>query len=186
LKQTTFLQRPCIHVQYQPSNQYQARRMCWIRVRAQVHASGYVGGEFLGEAAMPAKKTVVENRASIRNDDSTFNGTRKLVRPHLPATERRRDPVHVEDPLTHAMIADGHGTPESSHAEAFYFQKQMQQQTEMTVVLEDGEQLNGIIQWYDKCVVKLQVGRNRVLVYKIGIKYLYKASEGHPAGSVMK
>jgi len=133
---------------------------------------------------MPAKKTLMETKIA-RNDDSTFNGTRKLVRPHLP-TERRRDPVHVEDPLTHAMIADGHGTPESSHAEAFYFQKQMQQQTEMTVVLEDGEQLHGIIQWYDKCVVKLQVGRSRVLVYKAGIKYLYKASEGHPAGSVMK
>ena len=34
----------------------------------------------------------------------------------------------------------------------FYFQKQMQQQTEMTVVLEDGEELRGTIQWYDKCV----------------------------------
>jgi RNA chaperone Hfq len=135
---------------------------------------------------MPAKKILIETKSTARNDDSTFNGTRKLVRPHLPQVERRRDPLHAEDPLTHAMIVDGHGTPESSHAEAFYFQKQMQQQTEMTVVLEDGEQLHGIIQWYDKCVVKLQVGRSRVLIYKAGIKYLYKASEGHPAGSVMK
>jgi RNA chaperone Hfq len=99
---------------------------------------------------------------------------------------RRREPVHTEDPLTHAMVSDLHGVPESSHAEAFYFQKQMQQQTEMLVVLEDGEELRGIIQWYDKCVVKLQVGRNRVLIYKAGIKYLYKASEAHPANVVMK
>jgi RNA chaperone Hfq len=62
----------------------------------------------------------------------------------------------------------------------------MQQQTEMTVVLEDGEQLHGVIQWYDKCVVKLRVGRNRVMVYKAGIKYLYKASEGHVGNGVMK
>jgi sRNA-binding regulator protein Hfq len=62
----------------------------------------------------------------------------------------------------------------------------MQQQTEMLVVLEDGEELRGVIQWYDKCVVKLQVGRNRVLIYKAGIKYLYKASEAHPANAVMK
>jgi RNA chaperone Hfq len=62
----------------------------------------------------------------------------------------------------------------------------MQQQTEMTVVLEDGEQLRGIIQWYDKCALKLTVGRNRVLVYKAGIKYLHKASEGYATVSVMK
>jgi host factor-I protein len=134
---------------------------------------------------MPVNKVLIERRSLVRNDD-TFNGTRKLIRPHLPLAERRRDPVHAEDPLTHAMIPDGHGTPESSHAEAFYFQKQMQQQTEMTVVLEDGEQVHGVIQWYDKCVVKLQVGRSRMMIYKAGIKYLYKASEGYPAGSVMK
>jgi len=30
------------------------------------------------------------------------------------------------------------------------------------------------------------VGRNRVMIYKAGIKYLFKTSEAHPAGSVMK
>jgi len=129
---------------------------------------------------------VTESKTAVKRDDNTFNGTRKLIRPHLPPVERRREPMHTEDPLTHAMVSDLHGVPESSHAEAFYFQKQMQQQTEMLVVLEDGEELRGIIQWYDKCVVKLQVGRNRVLIYKAGIKYLYKASEAHPATVVMK
>jgi host factor-I protein len=126
------------------------------------------------------------SKSATRNDDNSFNGTRKLIRPHLPPTERRRDPVHTEDPLTHAMVSDAHSVPESSHAEAFYFQKQMQQQTEMTVVMEDGEELHGVIQWYDKCVLKLLVGRNRVMIYKAGIKYLYKTSDAHPAGSVMK
>ena len=129
---------------------------------------------------------MAESKSVVRFEDNTFNGTRKLVRPHLPLVERRRDPTHGEDPLTHATVLDAHGAPESSHAEAFYFQKQMQQQTEMTVVLEDGEELHGIIQWYDRCVVKLLVGRSRVMIYKSVIKYLYKASEGQPAGSIMK
>jgi len=128
----------------------------------------------------------METKTAARVEDNTFNGTRKLVRPTLPPIERRRDPVYTEDPLTHAMISDTHGTPESSHAEAFYFQKQMQQQTEMTVVLEDGEQLHGIIQWYDRCTVKLRAGRARILVYKAAIKYLYKTSDAHPANGVMK
>jgi len=148
------------------------------------------------ECAYPAgaETILIEGKSTARNganngnskkEDNTFNGTRKLVRPHLPPSDRRREVVHVEDPLTHANI-DSHGTLESSHAEAFYFQKQMQQQTEMTVVLEDGEELRGFIQWYDKCVVKLLVGRNRVMIYKATIKYLFKTSEAHPASSVMK
>ena len=134
---------------------------------------------------MPVKKALMD-KSTPRNEDNSFNGTRKLIRPHLPAIERRRDPLHTEDPLTHAMITDPHTAPESSHAEAFYFQKQMQQQTEMTVILEDGEQLNGVIQWYDKCVLKLRMGRSRVMIYKSCIKYLFKASEAHPTATVMK
>ena len=153
---------------------------------ASMGAAGNVRVDLPGEGVMALKKTLIERKSVPRNEDNTFNGTRKLIRPHLPPVERRRDPVHTEDPLTHAMMVDSHAMPVSSHAEAFYFQKQMQQQTEMTVVLEDGDQLHGFIQWYDKCVVKLLVGRSRVLIYKSSIKYLYKASEGHPTARVMK
>ena len=135
---------------------------------------------------MPIKRVRMDSKITPRVDDNSFNGTRKLVRPTLPPVERRRDPVHTDDPLTHAMISDTHGTPESSHAEAFYFQKQMQQQTEMTVVLEDGEQLHGIIQWYDRCTVKIRSGRARILIYKAAIKYLYKTSDAHAANTIMK
>lgn len=122
---------------------------------------------------------------SIRQEDTnSFNGTRKLVRPKLPARERRHDP-HVEDPLSHAMQDSLPGV-ESSHAEAFYFQKQIQQQTDLTVVLEDGEQLHGFLEWYDRCVIKLRVGRQRVLIYKAGIRYLFKTSELHANATVMK
>ena len=120
-----------------------------------------------------------------RGDAELFSGTRKLIRPQLSAVERRRDPSHSGDPLTHAMNAEAHA-PASSHAEAFYFQKQIQLQTELTLVLEDGEEIHGVIEWYDRCAIKLRAGRQRVLVYKSGIKYLFKTSDGHPAGSVMK
>jgi RNA chaperone Hfq len=120
-----------------------------------------------------------------RDDANTFNGTRKLIRPRLPVGERRREPVHSEDPLSHAM-QDTTPSLEASHAEAFYFQKQIQQQTEMTVVLEDGEELQGVLQWYDRCVIKLRAGRHRVLVYKACIKYLYKSSELHAGATIMK
>ena len=126
--------------------------------------------------------------AGNRADASAFNGTRKLIRPRLPLGGRRREGNYSEDPLTHARLTEEHGSParESSHAEAFYFQKQVQQHTEMTVVLDDGEELSGTIEWYDKCVIKMRAGRRRVMVYKSGIRYLYKSSEENAAGGVMK
>jgi sRNA-binding regulator protein Hfq len=84
------------------------------------------------------------------------------------------------------MVADMHSSIESSHAEAFYFQKQIQLQTDMTFVLEDGEELHGVIEWYDKCVLKTRVGRTRVMIYKASVKYLYKTSDAHISRPVMK
>ena len=122
-----------------------------------------------------------------RADANAFNGTRKLVRPRLPLGLRRRESSHSEDQLTHARLGeDGGGVRESSHAEVFYFQKQVQQHTEMTVVLDDGEEISGTIEWYDRCVIKMRAGRRRVLVYKAGIRYLYKSSEANLGNNVMK
>ncbi len=65
---------------------------------------------------------------------------------------------------------------ESSHAEVFYFQKQIQTQTLMTIVLDDGESIKGFIEWYDRDVIKVRHG-GRTLIYKSCIKYLYKTGE---------
>ncbi len=121
-----------------------------------------------------------------RNDPESFSGMRKLIRPILNVAERRRDRLHAGDPLSHALLSDTHGVPESSHAEAFYFQKQIQQGTEMTFVLEDGEELHGTLEWYDRCAIKIRTGRHRVLVYKSALKYLFKTSDAHAPGTVMK
>jgi len=61
-------------------------------------------------------------------------------------------------------------------AELFYLQKQIQLQTQMVFVLEDGSQVQGVIEWYDRHSIKVR-GRSRVLIYKSAIKYLYKAGE---------
>jgi len=67
---------------------------------------------------------------------------------------------------------------ESAHrqAEQFYLQKQIQSQTPMVIVLEDGEHVEGQIEWYDRGVLKVR-GRAKTLVYKSAIKYMYKLGE---------
>lgn len=61
-------------------------------------------------------------------------------------------------------------------AELFYLQKQIQSQTPMVVVLEDGEHVEGCIEWYDRTCLKVR-GRNKTLIYKAAIKYMYKVGE---------
>lgn len=61
-------------------------------------------------------------------------------------------------------------------AELFYLQKQIQSQTPMVVVLEDGEQVEGCIEWYDRNSLKVR-GRAKTLIYKSSIKYMYKVGD---------
>ena len=68
--------------------------------------------------------------------------------------------------------------PDQTHAENFYYLKQMQGKTPMVVVLNDGETLNGVIEWYDKTCLKLnrEDGPN-LLLFKACIKYMHKAND---------
>ena len=61
-------------------------------------------------------------------------------------------------------------------AELFYFQKQIQLQTQMVFILEDGVKIQGVIEWYDRHSIKVR-GKSRTLIYKSAIKYLYKSGE---------
>jgi sRNA-binding regulator protein Hfq len=61
-------------------------------------------------------------------------------------------------------------------AELFYLQKQIQLQTQMIFVLEDGARVQGVVEWYDRHSIKVR-GKFRMLIYKSAIKYLYKAGE---------
>jgi sRNA-binding regulator protein Hfq len=73
--------------------------------------------------------------------------------------------------------------PEQTNAESFYYLKQMNNKTPMVVVLQDGEEIRGVIEWYDKNCLKLnRTDLPNLLLLKHNIKYLYKESEEtHPA-----
>jgi sRNA-binding regulator protein Hfq len=73
-----------------------------------------------------------------------------------------------------AQTIEREGT--NRHAELFYLQKQIQSQTPMVIVLEDGERVDGCIEWYDRNSLKVR-GRNKTLVYKSAIKYMYKLGD---------
>lgn len=69
--------------------------------------------------------------------------------------------------------------PEQTNAENFYYQKQMQSRTPMVIVLQDGEEVHGIIEWYDKSCIKIvrEDGEPNLMIYKPAIKYMFKEEE---------
>ena len=68
--------------------------------------------------------------------------------------------------------------PEQTNAEAFYYKKQMDNRTPMIVVLQDGEELHGVIEWYDRTCIKLhRSGAPNLLVLKHNIKYMFKEND---------
>jgi sRNA-binding regulator protein Hfq len=120
---------------------------------------------------------------------------RKLIRPSL----NRNDHGHNNHGNNHGTNHNSsHGTnhvsgerrerpaaapkkvapSEQTNAENFYYQKQMQTKTPMVIVLRDGEEVHGYIEWYDKGCIKLnRTGAPNLMIYKPAIKYMFKEGE---------
>ena len=92
---------------------------------------------------------------------------RKLIRPSL---------TEIKDQRTGRKDGQKKSTPpDQTNAENFYYLKQMQSKTPMTIVLKDGETLKGVIEWYDKTCLKVnREGEPNLLIFKSNIKYMYK------------
>jgi host factor-I protein len=136
-------------------------------------------------------------------DDENF-ANRKLIRPALPRTDHNHGNHNSNHHLQNGDRRERHGNerhdrpergfdrgdrgagggrkpapPEQTNAENFYYQKQMQSKTPMVIVLQDGEEVHGVIEWYDKSCIKVirYDGRPNLMIYKPAIKYMYKEEE---------
>jgi len=113
---------------------------------------------------------------------------RKLVRPNLAEVKERFS--HSRGAGNNSGDSPSREAPsngsarrrlapaEQTNAEAFYYLKQMNTKTPMVVVLLDGQELRGHIEWYDRSCLKVhRADAPNVLVFKHNIKYLYKMDE---------
>jgi host factor-I protein len=111
---------------------------------------------------------------------------RKLIRPSLSSPVPRTEPVserreRLERTDRAPSAVRRNGPPEQTHAENYYYQKQIQGKTPVVVVMKDGEEVQGCIEWYDRNCIKVNRGSaSPLLIYKPSIRYIYKAGEGKP------
>ncbi len=68
--------------------------------------------------------------------------------------------------------------PMETNAELFYYKKQIDAHTLMIIVLLDGEEIEGTIEWYDRGALKVnRKSAPNLLLLKRNVKYMYKADE---------
>ena len=93
---------------------------------------------------------------------------RKLIRPNLN---------EIKEQFSAKPKGGGKkpAPPDQTNAENYYFIRQMNNKTPMVILMTDGEEIHGIIEWYDRNCIK--VHRNdapNLLIYKDKVKYIYK------------
>jgi sRNA-binding regulator protein Hfq len=126
-------------------------------------------------------KDSLDATAVERAPEAEEFSNRKLIRPLLNHNNERNH--RAEGSMERRDRSNGPAPrknvpPEQTNAENFYYQKQMQGHTPMVVVLSDGEEIRGVIEWYDKnCIKLVRNGQPNIMVYKPSIKYMYKESE---------
>jgi host factor-I protein len=103
---------------------------------------------------------------SYRGNDADGNGRRSF----RPLGDFRRTPKNGRPQRP--------APPEATNAENFYYLKQMNSKTPMVIVMTDGQEIRGWIEWYDKTCLKLnREGAPNLLINKHCIKYLFKQEE---------
>lgn len=74
--------------------------------------------------------------------------------------------------------------PHETNAEIFYYKKQIDAHTAMVIVLTDGEEIEGTIEWYDRGALKVnRRSAPNLLLLKRNIKYMYKAEDRESGSS---
>jgi hypothetical protein len=68
--------------------------------------------------------------------------------------------------------------PMETNAELFYYKKQIDAHTPMVIVLLDGEEIEGTIEWYDRGALKVnRKSAPNLLLLKRNVKYMFKAED---------
>jgi host factor-I protein len=125
------------------------------------------------------------NRKLIRTTLAEVKGkAREVPQPRERSNGSSRAPIEGREqraPQQHAspvQVKKRIPPPNETNAEIFYYKKQIDAHTVMVIVLLDGEEIEGTIEWYDRGALKVnRKGAPNLLVLKRNIKYIYKAEE---------
>jgi host factor-I protein len=100
-----------------------------------------------------------------------------------PAPREARESSPARESSSAAALGRKKIPPAETSAEIFYYKKQMDQHTPMIIVLTDGEEVEGTIEWYDRSALKInRKGAPNIMLLKHNIKYMFKAEDRDGGG----
>ena len=118
---------------------------------------------------------------------------RKLIRPDLAISKGKerenmsereyykdRNQSFSRQPYNDSDTAGKRKVPPAldTNAEIFYYKKQIDSHTQMVIVLQDGEEIKGTIEWYDRDALKInRKDAPNILLLNHNIKYMFKADD---------
>jgi len=121
------------------------------------------------------------NRKLIRTTLADVKARREQAQQHRPngtAQSGMGQPRPGQPPSPSSQMRKRQPPATETHAEIYYYKKQIDAHTLMVLVLEDGEEIEGTIEWYDRGALKInRRSAPNLLVLKRHIKYIYKADE---------
>jgi hypothetical protein len=158
---------------------------------------GRKSSKLLGTQLLEVKETKV-NRKLIRTTLAEVKG--RESQPPQPNRERPEPPSRSAAPhrgggggssSSRERESSSPSSPSSSapqgrkkipsaetNAEIFYYKKQMDAHTQMVIVLLDGEEVIGTIEWYDRSALKInRKDAPNIMLLKHNIKYMFKAED---------
>ncbi len=118
-----------------------------------------------------------------------MTGHRKLIRPKMRDIKDTNNATPDTPPSQPALTSTTQPTAlgatrrkqipaEQTNAESFYYLKQMQTKTPMVIIMEDGEQIRGYIEWYDRHCLKVNRHKEpNLMIMKQCVKYMYKQED---------
>ena len=127
----------------------------------------------LADVKARREATQQRDRTNDRGNDRSNGGA---PRTGMPSPRPSPQPSSIQ-------VRKRQPPPAETHAEIYYYKKQIDAHTPMVLVLQDGEEIEGTIEWYDRGALKInRRAAPNLLILKRNIKYIYKAEDRVPQG----
>ena len=111
-----------------------------------------------------------------KSEDGAMPARRGFIKPNAQRPPAASPDGNSAD--SNAAKSKRNPPPTETNAEVFYYKKQIDSRTPMIVVLQDGEQIEGTIEWYDRQALKInRKSEPNILLLKHNIKYMFKAED---------
>lgn len=129
-------------------------------------------------AEIKGKERSVPERQRERTNGAPPRGAASDNAPSAPPAPRPPQRESSSSSSSSVQVRKRTPPPLETNAELFYYKKQIDAHTLMVIVLQDGEEIEGTIEWYDRGALKVnRRDAPNLLVLKHNIKYMFKQEE---------